>query len=207
MVKANRTLEKPERIIVFELPDVITRRQSDKPNIFVTTTSHAVKDNAKVLVSLQKSRRRLGSKVLKVRNDLCPDGWFKDSKARGAAKAELCKELATQGYCVNPNPDSKYSIYVVKLARTAWLKDERQPVYVGESSYEPVERIAQHLQGVRAARKVKNHFESRWEALEPQGKLLHSPYDAIAEETLWGMKLLGDGYKVFGPQGLPQEKK
>ncbi|MEG2386654.1 MAG: hypothetical protein RSB13_07195, partial [Aurantimicrobium sp.] len=79
------------------------------------------------------------------------------------------------------------------------------PVYVGVSSYTPVERITQHLEGKHAARKVKNHFVSRWEELEPQGKLFHSSFDAIAEETNWGLKLLKDGYKVFGPQGLPRE--
>lgn len=205
MPRNNRVLEKPERIVVFELRDVVPRRKPKLPNLFVTTTSKDVSKPDLLLKSLTKSRRKLGSSILSLREDLCPKGSYSDTKSRGSAKSEFCKTLAAEGYCVNPNPDSRYAIYVVKLAPTAWLKDSRQPVYVGVSSYEPVERIAQHLEGVRSARKVKNHFGRRWEELEPKGKLFHSYYDAIAEETSWGIKLLKDGYKVFGPQGIPKE--
>lgn len=205
MPKENRLLDKPEKIVVFELSDVVQRRKPQFPNLFVTTTSKESSDADQLVKSLQKSRRKLGTSIISLRKDLCPEGNYVDTKTRGPAKSEFCKKLAAEGYCVNPNPETKYAIYVVKLAQTAWLKDSRQPLYVGVSSYEPVERIAQHLQGVRAARKVKNHFEKRWQELEPKGKLFHSYYDAVAEETFWGMKLLKDGYKVFGPQGLPRE--
>lgn len=205
MPRKNLVLDKPERLIVFELRDVIPRRKPKFPNLFVSSTSKDISAPDQLLKSFTKSRRKLGSSIVSFREDLCPEGSYSDTKSRGSAKSEFCKKLAAEGYCVNPNPDSKFAIYVVKLAPTAWLKDSRQPVYVGVSSYEPVERIAQHLEGVRSARKVKNHFGSRWEELEPQGRFFHSSYDAVAEETLWGLKLLKDGYKVFGPQGLPNE--
>ena len=207
MSKQNRQLNQPERLVVYELTDVVDRHHPDKPNLYVTTTRIGKADSKRLEQQQKKSRRRLASAIVTIREDLSPEGWYQDSKSRGSAKSEYCKKLALEGYCVNPNPETKYSIYVVKLARSAWLKDSRQPIYVGESSYEPVERIAQHLQGVRAARKVKNHFESRWEALEPDGKIFHSYYDAIAAETNWGLKLLSEGYKVFGPQGLPTNRE
>lgn len=169
------------------------------------TTRLGAEENDKLRSSIQQSRKAVAKSVIKIREDLCPDGWFTNTKTRTSAKSALSSELALQGYTVNPSVDNKYSIYVVKLKKTAWLKDDRQPVYVGESSYEPVERIAQHLEGERSARKVRNHFEKRWEELEPKGLILHSSYDAIAEETKWGFKLLNDGYKVFGPQGLPKD--
>lgn len=201
-----RTLLKPERIVVFELVDVVPRRNPQYPNVFVTTTNLPEHENLALTAKIQKSRRKAAKNIVKVRQDLSPTGWYTDSKVRGSAKSEFCKDLARQGYCVNPSPDSKFCIYVVKLKKTAWLKDSRQPLYVGESSYEPVERISQHLAGVRSARKVRHHFDSRWEELEPAGLILHSYYDAIAEETQWGMTLLKKGYKVFGPQGLAKNK-
>ena len=200
-----RELEKPERIVVFEQIDVVPRRNPEFPNLHVRTTRMGPQENDKLLSSIQKSRKAVAKTVIKIREDLCPDGWFTNTKTRTDAKSALCSKLALQGFTVNPGVDKKYSIYVVKLKKTAWLKDDRQPIYVGESSYEPVERIAQHLEGERSARKVRNHFEKRWEALEPQGLILHSSYDAIAEETQWGLKLLKDGFKVFGPQGLPKD--
>jgi hypothetical protein len=199
-----KILLKPERIVVFELVDVVPRRNNNYPNVFVTTTNLTLEENHALTKKFQKSRRKVAKNIVKIREDLCPNGWYTDSKSRGSAKSEFCKELAIKGYCVNPSPEAKYCIYVVKLKKTAWLKDERQPVYVGESSYEPVERISQHLEGVRSARKVKHHFDSRWEELEPAGLILHSYYDAIAAETQWGVSLLNKGYKVFGPQGLPK---
>lgn len=200
-----RTLIKPERIVAFEIVDVVPRRYKHFPNVFVTTTNLSMEQNQELVTKIQQSRRKVAKQIVKLREDLCPSGWYVDSKSRGSAKSAFCIELANQGYCVNPSPESKYCIYVVKLKKTAWSKDERQPIYVGESSYEPVERISQHLRGVRSARKVKNHFDCRWKELEPTGLILHSYYDAIAEETNWGLKLLQSGYKVFGPQGLPKD--
>ena len=205
MPKQNRVLEKPKRILVFEIEDLIARRNPSRSNLFVTSTSLDTADPEQLLKTFQKKRSRLGSRVTLLREDLCPEGLYTDTKSLSTAKSELSNKLAVEGYCVNPNPENKYAIYVVKLAPTAWLKDDRRPVYVGVSSYTPVERITQHLEGKHAARKVKNHFERRWEELEPQGKLFHSSFDAIAEETNWGLKLLKDGYKVFGPQGLPSD--
>lgn len=200
-----RELAEPERIVVFEQIDVVPRRNAQFPNLHVRTTRLKVTENDKLLSTIQKSRKKVAKSVTKIREDLCPQGWYTDSKSLAAAKTVLCNELALQGFTVNPDVNKKYSIYVVKLKKTAWLKDGRHPVYVGESAYEPVERIAQHLEGERSARKVRNHFDRRWVELEPKNLLLHSSYDAIAEETQWGLKLLNDGYKVFGPQGLPQD--
>lgn len=200
-----RELEKPERLVVFEQIDVVPRRNKQFPNLHVRSTWQKPQENDKLLSTIQKSRKKVAKSVTEIREDLCPQGWYTDSKSLAEAKTVLCNELALQGFTVNPEVNRKYSIYVVKLKKTAWLKDDRQPVYVGESAYEPVERIAQHLEGERSARKVRNHFDRRWVEMEPKNLVLHSSYDAIAEETQWGLKLLDEGYKVFGPQGLPRD--
>ena len=203
-MKETKKLDSRHRLIVFELGDVVPRRKRTKPNVFVTTTSLRRKD-PKIFKELVTSRRKYAKHAIKLREDLSPIGWYQDSRTLASAKDSFCKELAGQGYCINPDPKIPYSIYVVELKREAWVKDNRVPIYVGVTSRNPEDRIAQHRLGYLASTKVEKHFKRRLAKLEPISISYFSTYDAQEEETKWGTYLLSKGYKVFGPQGLPEE--
>lgn len=172
-----------QRIIVFELKDVVPRFDPKLPCIFVTSTTQGWEKNGAILRRKQHSQSSLGSNSVHFIEELSERELIGvGARDIAQAKKSLAYSLASQGYTVNPNPTKKYIIYVARIGEETLKKGPGPWAYVGMTSKTADERLAD---------------------LEPGEQFTtFSVYNAVAAETAWGLELQKRGFKVVGPQGL-----
>lgn len=191
--------EKKFQICVIETTDIVPRRNPSFPVIFVTKTE-VIRQSPILTKSIRPRIARLG--FINYRTDIAEPSNALSEKAANKLRESLANRLAVLGFTVNPVPGAEYRVYVLSLRS----KDPGlRRVYVGQTSKEVDQRISDHLSGKNASRKVLRDYIERLPELEPVEKF-YSKYDAEAEETALGQRLIDEGYAVVGPQNLQPRK-
>lgn len=195
--------DRPLRVIVVELDDLVERRRADLPNLYVGLTVETPKARAKQLQRGVDRADWVRGHVVGLRKDLMVDGEFVTSDAAKVAKKITRKLLQSFGYTVNLNT-SVWSTYVVQLDESAIDDPGSGWVYVGETSVTPEERLDQHRSGARNRRgrlyskKVRDHgLYLRRDLME--GLPIHYSMEAskLAEAEV-AESLRSIGYRVEG---------
>jgi hypothetical protein len=106
------------------------------------------------------------------------------------------KRRAREGRPTAPAPD--YHVYVIELDETQRREGDKGAVYVGQSVRTPEERFAQHLEGHRAARVVRNHGRHLRKRLYQRFNPLASRAEAERQERELAARLRARGYTVYG---------
>lgn len=185
------------RLVAVELNDLVPRRNQSFPNLFVTLTRAKVLDHDEAVHRIRK-KGHYARHIVRGRPELVPDVYFserKDGKARANAVRQA---LAHQGFTVNPSITSEYRLYVIDLDPERLKNPGSKNVYVGETSIDIEDRLKQHVRGFKAARVAKAMTTLNMN-LTPTDKILHSEWDAIAEEEALASALIAKGYSVWGP--------
>jgi hypothetical protein len=155
--------------------------------------------------SKSKTLRRLGLGVLEK-----PRSKHTNKEGALSAQARLIEELRRQGWIVYNRPAKRtHHVYVVELTRGVGQRPgvqkrnpDRRPgfpcVYVGQSKYEPKERLARHLAGKNASKYVTEETVVRlrpdiFETLNPLTEL-----DSLREERHLASRLRKSGFSVVG---------
>jgi len=185
-------------VLVAEMQDLVPRRRPNLPNVMVTVVDQPDGSVQAAFEKRRKSKRYYAEYLLQPLSTIPPQLFDRREDAKAHAQ-KTAFALAVEGYTVNPNPKTQYSIYVVRLHAGMLGRPEQKCVYVGETSKSTAERIAEHRAGGPRAARTWRAFLGRAKNLEPPLKPIHSKYDALAEEIAWGKHLRSLGYHVKGP--------
>lgn len=192
-----------QSLVIIEIDDIVTRENSNKPCLHVTWTSRPA--NEELLQSFRRSKRLLkqaSKQLLEIRK---PDSTSLSSEAGlKSQKSETCRELAHAGFTVNPTPESAWRVYVVEKKCSIPAHADQLCVYVGTSSKDQDERIAEHLAGKSdSAARGWQRFVRRRKDLEPSTlRISHSLWNAEVHEEEWARILTARGLHVTGPRGF-----
>ena len=188
------------RLIVVELDDVIPRRDSSKPNLFVDCIKVDPEDR---FANMKLSKKRWYSGyVVRLRADLAPQTRFSTEHRADEAHRRLIKKLKGQGYTVNRDP-MVWHVYVVELEKSALSDPGKGYVYVGETSKTPEERFIEHTTGKRNkhgrlySSVVLRHGVRLRPDLAPKRVYFDSAASKRAEKETFD-RLEAKGYKVRG---------
>ena len=190
-------------MIVVELDDVVERRGTDLPNLYVGLTIVRPTTRVRQLQRGVDRVRWVKGHVVKLRNDFMVDAEFESQESAKAAKEITRKLLQAQGYTVNRS-QSIWSTYVVPLDEGAIDESGKGWIYVGETSLTPEDRLAQHLSGARNrrgrlySRKVRDHGRHlRYDLMEGLPVQYSAEASKRAEAEL-AERLRENGYRVEG---------
>ena len=188
-------------ILVAELEDVVPRRVSSLPNLYVGITTMELSRRFEVLNKGEGSDW-LKNNLKNLRYDLSIAPEITDRDVVKTLKKELTNSLKSIGYTVNRNTDL-WTVYVIELDRNA-IKDPGQGyVYVGETKKTPEERFLEHLNRAKNGKTklyasvVANHGQCLRMDLAPEIQYLDSPSSKQAEKE-WAIHLRTLGFKVKG---------
>lgn len=103
------------------------------------------------------------------------------------------------------DPPKHFHVYVVELAGVDGAPTLPPSVYVGQTAHSPQERFQNHLNGIRASRKVRGRgMWLRWRLFD-RWNPLPTRDDALAAEKALAEQLHASGdYSVFGVSQLGQ---
>lgn len=142
----------PQRywLIVIELDDVVDRRDSRKPNLYVAKTVTPPEER---FATIQRTKKKhwYSEHVKRLRTDLGSSRTYRSSEEAKQALTKLTAKLTSEGYTVNRNT-KVWTVYVIELDKTAISNPGKGYVYVGETSRTPEERFEQHRDGARNKR-------------------------------------------------------
>ena len=188
-------------IIVIELDDVVPRRDSKKPNLYVAKTVTDPEARFEAIKRSKKSRWYTDH-ILCLRQDLAPRRTYSSQEDAAAACTRLVKKLSKEGYTVNR--DTKvWRVYVIELDKTAVTNPGKGYVYVGETSKTPEERFAQHRGGAKNKRGplfsgvVRNHGLHLRPDLAPK-RVFYDQESSKRAEKEHSELLKAKGYEVRG---------
>ena len=188
-------------VVVFELNDVVPRRDLRRPNLYVgksTRTSHRQLE----FEAVRSKPQWYSHEIVTARDDLAPRTHFRSSEAAARATKNVIGRLKSLGYTVNRDV-TVWSLYVVELDKAASNDCGRGCVYVGETTLSPEERFAQHREGARNAkgplfaRTVHRHGLRLRPDLAPRRKYFDRSAARRAEAAL-AERLKERGYVVRG---------
>ncbi len=189
------------RIFAAELREEFPRRAEAYPALYVGLSRNRSSSHDDAIERLARGKSQYSPLIVSARPDLVPSKVFRERQDGAELLAMLRRDLARQGFSVNPSRTSAYRLYVVDLDSDKLKKPGKHCVYVGMTSLSIQERLAQHASGVKAAR-VSRAFLELNTALTPHHTVFFSRWDANAEETELGKRLIREGYEVWGPQDL-----
>lgn len=188
-------------ILVAELEDVVPRRVSSLPNLYVGITTMELSQRFEVL-NKGGGPSWLKNNLKHLRYDLSIAPESQDYDFVKKLKKELTNSLKSTGYTVNRNTDL-WTVYVIELDRNATRDPGRGYVYVGETKKTPEERFLEHLNRAENGKTklyasvVANHGQRLRMDLAPEGQYLDSASSKQAEKE-WAIHLRSLGFKVKG---------
>ena len=199
--RRGRLREPRSWVLVVELDDIVERRDSGKPNLYVGVT---IEEPAKRFEALRKGKgpKWLKGHLVRLRDDLTSGPFV----LRDEVKAELrmaVKCLKGEGFTVNRDA-SVWTVYVVELDPKGLKGDPGKGfVYVGQTSRTAEERFEEHKKGKRNKRGplfspvVRKHGLKLRPDLAPDTKYFDRA-SAEAWEKRWCLKLRKKGYRAVG---------
>ena len=188
-------------LIVLELNDVVKRRESSKPNLYVAITVMSLAKRFGQLNS-GKGPLWLSGNLQLLRRDLSRENFTLDHDCAKSYKAQAISAFCREGYTVNRNTDI-WTVYVIGLDPSATRNPGEGYVYVGETKRTPEERLEQHLSRAKNAKTrlyssvVANHGIGLRMDLAPSKKYFDSQ-SAKKAEADWVEHLRSLGYTVKG---------
>jgi hypothetical protein len=204
------------RIVAVELDDVLPRRSSDLPHLYVGLAKVTAEQR---LMDLQNGAgpKELSGRYLRLRQDLLIEGGGFES-AR-TAKAKLRKEknrLARLGHAIN-GISTVWHTYVIDLDTAGMTDVGKGYVYVGQTSHTPEERYAIHKgeKPVPPARDLRSRVVNKrglglnyelMDQLTPKSPV-YTQSDALRLERTWAKKLHNMGYRVEAGDATPGRDK
>lgn len=130
-------------LLVVELDDVVARRDSDRPNLYVGMTLMSLQDRFDFFRK-GKGPNWLHGNVLQIRHDFSCEAFTSNYDSAKAFQAETISALRSEGYTVNRNTDT-WTVYVIELDPAATKDPGVGYIYVGETIKTPEQRLAEHL--------------------------------------------------------------
>ncbi len=188
-------------LIVLELEDVVPRRASSKPNLYVSITSMPLAARCELLND-GRGPDWLSGKIRLIRHDLSCENFTLDHGCAKAFKTATTAALRSEGYTVNRNTDT-WTIYVIELDPCATKNPGHGYVYVGETKKNPEQRFEEHLsRAVNGKTRlfspvVANHGRRLRMDLAPNRPLFDKVSSREAEAE-WAEHLRSLGYVVKG---------
>ena len=188
-------------LIVIELDDVVSRRDPQKPNLYVAKTVSSPEER---FVSIQRSKKKhwYTEHVKRLRTDLAPSNTYKSSEDAKKALTKLREKLMGEGYTVNRDT-TIWTVYVIELDNAAVSNLGKGYVYVGETRRTPEERFKQHLgrarnkKGPLSARAPRRHGVKLRPDLAPREKYFDQASAKRAEKRHFEL-LKSKGFNVEG---------
>jgi len=187
-------------VLVAELDDVVPRRDSQKPNLYVALTIEAP------AIRYERLKRGYGPNwllghLVRLRDDLASGPFLRPNDAKREGRAAI-RCLRSEGYTVNRDT-RVWTVYVIELDPKGCKDPGKGFVYVGETSKTPEERYTEHLKGKRNkrgrlySRAVRKYGQGLRLDLAPETKYFDGASSKAAEKR-WARKLKDEGYKVVG---------
>jgi len=193
--------DSPHYVVVFELDDVVPRRCSNLPNLYLGVSIQSLFERCES-ISAKKSDKWFSGHIRRTRPDLCPSDQFSSRESARAAASAITKRLSSEGYTVNRNTRI-WSVYVVELNEAAIPTPGLGYVYVGETFKSHEQRLTEHLTRARNSKTrlfspvVAKHGIRLRPDLSPSG-CLYSKEASKAAESAWATHLRSLGYVVEG---------
>ncbi len=188
-------------LIVFEIEDIVPRRDSSKPNLFVSITAMPVADRLEFFKSGRGPDWLVGN-VRMFRPDLSRVDFTKHHDDAKSYKSRAVMTLKSEGYTVNRNTDL-WRVYVIELDPTAVQDPGQGYVYVGETKKTPEQRFAEHMSRSTNSKTrlystvVANFGKHLRMDLAPK-TYLYDKASSIHAEAVWAEHLRSLGYVVRG---------
>jgi len=189
------------QVMIVELDDVVPRRCSEYPNLYVGKVVQDPYDKFESLRTKHTQTWYSGHEV-RLRDDLMDfvPYHFKDEADK--AVRETTERLMAEGFTVNQNT-TVWSVYVIELDRTAMRGDGIEYVYVGETSKPHEQRLQEHLTRARNSKTrlfspvVAKHGVRLRPDLAPT-EIHFSKQASKAAEVAWAEHLRSLNYVVEG---------
>jgi hypothetical protein len=202
------------RILAVELSDIIERRDSSKPNLYVGLSKVVPETRFEELLS-GEGPENLRDHFKQLRMDLIEDvvEYSYMKQAKKALQREK-RRLARQGHWLN-GQHTVWHGYVIDLDTEGITNFGKGFVYVGQTSLTPEERFEIHKAPKPAppARDLASKIVRR-RGLRLNYELMGAMYpkspvytaaDAKSLERSWAMKLKRMGYRVEAGDATPSE--
>jgi len=187
-------------VLVVELDDVVRRRDSAKPNLYVGLTIEAP------VVRYERLKMGYGpdwllGHLVSLRDDLASGPFLRQDEARRELRVAV-RCLKGEGYTVNRDT-RVWTVYVIELDPKGSKDPGKGFVYVGETSKTPEERFQEHIKGKRNkrgrlySRLVRKYGQRLRPDLAPETRYFDAASSKAAEKR-WARKMKDEGYKVVG---------
>jgi hypothetical protein len=189
-------------VTVIRTTDVVERRHSEYPNVYLKTTKSSPHKTFEKLLH-GKSKSWAAQNVIEVLVDHCSGPYINRKDADDFCKTKRA-QLQSEKYTVNLDTTT-WRVYVIELNPEKSPDVTTVPLYVGETSKSPEDRFIEHRDMIRnkkgklfsskAGGAVK---ELRYDLfpLETDNRI-YSKSDAVAAESAWIEKLRTDGFFVI----------
>ena len=135
------------QVIIVELDDVVPRRCSEHPNLYVGKVIQDPYDKFESLKTKRSQSWYSGHEV-RLRDDLMDFVPYMSKGEADKAVREITERLMADGFTVNQNT-TVWSVYVIELDKAATSGDSIGYVYVGETSKPHEQRLQEHLMRAR----------------------------------------------------------
>ena len=214
MPDGNSRLRGKHTIMVVELDIQESPRKSNKPHLYVTSSSQSPEDFFESFLTRQ-TELNLSGKPVSLRQEL---GYnYKASRSKDAIERRLKEtreRLDKLGYIVFPH----WRVYVLDVDPDNPVPlrdrgDKNHVVYVGQTSNDIETRLSQH-QGVSRGKDGQYLGAPRTRGRSPQINRVLTPerrvftkQDALIFETEYSQTLEDEGYRVLGDGLTDPEKK
>lgn len=183
-----------------ELDDLVPRRDSDKPNLYVGLT---IEEPATRYARLKMGYGPawLQGHLARLRDDLVSGPFLSRDEARLECRTAI-RCLKSEGYTVNRDP-KVWTVYVIEMDPKGCKDPGKGFVYVGETSKTPEARYKEHIKGKRNkrgrlySRAVRKYGQRLRMDLAPETRYFDGRSSKAAEKR-WARKLKDEGYKVAG---------
>ena len=204
------------RIVAVELSDIIERRDSSKPNLYVGLSKVVPETRFEELLS-GEGPENLRGHFKQLRMDLIEDvaEYSYMKQAKKALQREK-RRLARQGHWLN-GQHAVWHGYVIDLDTEGITNFGKGFVYVGQTSLTPEERFAIHKAPKPAppARDLASKIVRRrglrlnyelMEAMYPKSPV-YTAVDAKSLEKSWALKLKKMEYRVEAGDATPRDEE
>lgn len=189
-------------VTVIQTIDVVKRRHTDYPNVYLKTTKsspHATFEKLKH----GNSKSWAAEKVTGVLAEHC-SGPYKSKEAADEFRKAKRTQLQAEKYTINLDTTT-WQVYVIELTPEKSPDENIVPLYVGETSKRPEERFIEHRDRIRNKKgklfstKVGGAVKQIRYDLFPLeiDNRMYSKHEAEYAESAWIKKLRQDGYFVI----------
>ena len=189
------------QVIVVELDDVVPRRCSTLPNLWVGKTTEEP-DLRFERLKKKRSNSWYSGHEIRLRDDLMDFVPYSSHEEADEAIKETTARLMSEGYTVNQNT-TVWTVYVIELDINAMPEPGVGYIYVGETTKPHEERFLEHMSRKRNSKTklfsndVANHGIRLLPEFARPGVLYDEESSKIAEAE-WAAHWRSKGYVVEG---------